>query len=167
MNLRAAMHPAAGRDGRGGALRSLCLRFGLTAMLGVCGSALAVPTCTIASGATLAFGPIVALASTGDVTTNSGGTFWVNCTSDVTTTPALYSGTERTLVSGGNSLPFTLSAASPGGTELATQSTGTPLGIAKNGTNQTVTLYGKVLAADFRSLPSGTYSRSIALTVEY
>ena len=66
-----------------------------------CANALAVPTCTIASGATLSFGSVVALASTGDVTTNSGSSLWVNCTSDVSTTPALYSSTTRTLVSGG------------------------------------------------------------------
>jgi spore coat protein U-like protein len=55
--------------------------------------ALAAPTCTIASGATLSFGAVVALASTGDVTTNSGTSLWVNCNSDVTGAPALYSAT--------------------------------------------------------------------------
>jgi hypothetical protein len=37
-----------------------------------CMPAWAVPTCTVASSATLSFGTIVALASTGDMTTNSG-----------------------------------------------------------------------------------------------
>ena len=129
--------------------------------------ALAVPTCTVASGATLSFGAIVALASTGDVTSNSGSSFWVNCTSDVTTTPALYSATSRTLQSGSNNLPFALSGVSAGSTELPATSPGMSLGITKNGTNQTVTLYGKVLATDFRALPSGSYSRVISLTLEY
>lgn len=141
----------------------------LFALLGAAASAgaFAVPTCTVASGATLAFGPIVALASTGDVTTNSGSTFWVNCTSDVTSAPTLYSATPRSLVSGANSLPFALSAVSPGSTELPAASPGTALGITRNGSNQTVTLHGKVRAADFKALPSGVYSLGTTLTVEY
>lgn len=129
--------------------------------------ALAVPTCTTASGATLAFGAIPALASTGDVSTNSGSSFWVNCTSDVATTPALYSSTPRTLLSGANSLPFALSGAAPGGAELPSAFPGMALGITKNGSNQTVTLHGKVFATGFKGLPSGSYSRAISLTVEY
>jgi spore coat protein U-like protein len=129
--------------------------------------ALAAPTCTIASGATLSFGAVVALASTGDVTTNSGTSLWVNCNSDVTAAPALYSATPRTLVSGGNSLPFALSAVSPGGAELPAASAGAPLAIARDGTNHTVTLYGRIAASDFRMLPAGAYSRAISLTLEY
>jgi len=142
---------------------------GLLALLaaGVGTHALAVPTCTIAAGATLSFGAVVALASTGDVTTNTGSSLWVNCTSDVVTTPRLYSPTARTLVSGNNTLEFSLSASSPGGIELATSSPGTALEFAKNGSNQTVVLYGKLFAANFRALPSGLYSRVISLTVEY
>ena len=118
-------------------------------------------------GVDASFGAVVALASTGNVTTNSGASFWVNCTADVTATPALYSASTRTLVSGCNMLPFTLSATSAGGTELPTTSPGTVLGITKNGTNQTVTLYGRITASNFKSLPSGFYARSITLTVEY
>lgn len=141
----------------------------LSSMLlaGACLSAQAVPTCTIASGAMLSFGAMVALASTGDVTTNSGSSFWVNCTSDVAVAPALYSATPRTLLSGGNNLPFALSIVSPGGVELPSASPGAQLGLARNGSNQMVTLYGKVLAANFQSLSPGMYSRSITLTLEY
>ena len=134
---------------------------------GACMSVQAAPTCTIASAAMLSFGAVVALASTGDVTTNSGSSFWVNCTSDVVAAPALYSATPRTLQSGGSSLPFTLSIVSPGGVELPTASPGAQLGLTRNGSNQNVTLYGKILAANFRSLPPGTFSRSITLTLEY
>jgi len=131
-------------------------------------AAIAVPTCTTASGATLAFGSIVALASTPDVTTNSGSSFWVNCTSDVTSAPTLYSSTERKLQSGFAELSFALSLATPGGIELPSASPGAPLtGLTRNGSNQTVTLHGKVRAADFKALPSGVYSRSITLTIEY
>jgi len=140
----------------------------LAAVLSASGSsAFAVPTCTIASGATISFGTITALASTGDISSNSGNSFWVNCTSDVAGTPALYSSTERTLQSGASSLPFTLSGAAAGGAELPSSYPGMPLGIAKNGSNQTVTLHGKVRAADFKALPSGNYSRPLSLTIEY
>jgi spore coat protein U-like protein len=146
----------------------LLARSALFTMLAAFGvDALAVPTCTVASGATLSFGAVVALASTGNVTANSGTTFWINCTADVTATPALYSASTRTLVSGGKTLPFALSAASAGGTELPTTSPGTAPAIAKNGTNQTVPLYGRITASNFKSLPSGFYSTSITLTVEY
>jgi spore coat protein U-like protein len=146
----------------------LLARSALFTMLAAVGvDALAVPTCTVAKGATLSFGAVVALASTGNVTTNSGTSFWVNCTADVTATPALYSASTRTLVSGGNTLPFTLSAAPAGGADLTMTSPGTVLGIAKNGTNQTVPLYGRITASDFKSLPSGFYAASITLTVEY
>lgn len=127
----------------------------------------AVPTCTVASGGALAFGPVIALASTPDVSTNTGTSFWINCTADVATTPAIYSGTPRTMVSGGNSLPFALSAVSPGGLELRSGSPGTPLTISKNGSNETVTLYGKIFANDFKAQPAGVYLQVISLTVEY
>lgn len=130
-------------------------------------TAWALPTCTVASGATLSFGAVVALASTPDVTTNSGSSFWVNCTANVTSTPAIYAGSSRVLVSGGNNLPFSLSAVSPGGPELPTSSPGSALGISKNGTNETVTLYGKIFVADFKALPSGVYAVVITVTVEY
>lgn len=132
-----------------------------------CTRALAVPTCTVATGATLSFGPIVALASTGDVTTNSGSSFWVNCTSDVIAAPSLHSATPRTLASGGSSLPFALSTVTPGGAELPSASPGAPLGFTRNGTNQAVTLHGRVDSGNFKSLPAGAYARSIALTLEY
>ena len=130
-------------------------------------SAWALPTCTVASGGTLSFGAVAALASSPNVTTNSGSSFWVNCTEDVPGTPKIHSGTPRILVSGGNSLPFYLSAESPGGTDLPTSAPGSALGINKDGTNETVILYGKAFVADFRALPSGVYTTVIVLTVEY
>lgn len=144
----------------------LCPRLMLL-LLGWAPAAGAVPTCTVASGGVLAFGPVIALASAPDVSTNTGTSFWVNCTAEVTTTPAIYSSTPRLMMSGGYSLPFALSAVSPGGLELRSSSPGTPLSISKNGSNETVTLYGKILAHDFRALPAGTYLQVITLTVEY
>jgi len=127
----------------------------------------AVPACTVASTATLAFGTVTALASTGDVTANTGATFFVNCTADVTTTPTLYSASTRTLVSGADSIVFSLSLVSPGGTELPTAPPGTTLRITKDGTHQTVPLFGRIRAANFSSLHPGSYTRAIMLTVEY
>jgi Spore Coat Protein U domain len=142
---------------------------GLLALMiaATCTHVLAIPTCTIATGATLSFGAVVALASTGNVSTNTASSFWVNCTSDVTAAPTLYSSTPRTLTSGANSLAFSLSAVAPGGTELPTASPGAALTITRDGTNQTVTLHGRLFSSNFRSLPSGQYSRSIGLTLEY
>ena len=116
-------------------------------------AAFATPTCTVADSAMLSFGPVVALASTGDVSANSGTSFWVNCTSDVITTPALYSPTTRSMVLGGSTLPFSLSLVSPGGAELPAASPGASLSIVNNGTNQSVSLYGKIRARDFQALP--------------
>lgn len=129
--------------------------------------ALAVPTCTVASGASLSFGTVVPLASTGDIASNSGSSFWVNCTIDVSSTPAIYSISTRTMTNGGSVLPFHLSAISPGGLSLPTSPPGSPLALDKNGSNETVTLYGKILAADFKGLPSGVYSQVVWVTVEY
>lgn len=141
----------------------------MAALLALAGAstAWALPTCTVASGGVLPFGTVVALASSPNVTTNSGSSFWVNCTADVLSPPMIYSSSTRVMVSGGNSLPFSLSAESPGGLDLRTNSPGNVLDITRDGTNETVTLYGKVYVADFKALPSGVYSTVITLTVEY
>jgi hypothetical protein len=79
----------------------------------------------------------------------------------------MHSSTPRTLISGAHSLPFALSAVTPGGAELPATSPGAALGFARNGTNQTITLHGRIGASNFRSLPAGAYTRQIALTLEY
>jgi spore coat protein U-like protein len=136
-------------------------------LAGIAPHALAVPTCTVASGAQISFGAVVALASSGDQTANSGSSFWVNCTADVAGTPSLYSSTPRVLQSGASTLPFSLSLVAPGGSELSSAPPGSGLGIAKDGTNQTVTLYGRLLNVHFRALPAGVYTRVITLSVQY
>lgn len=129
--------------------------------------AAAVPTCTVAAGANLSFGIVVPLASTGDITSNSGGSFWINCSADVLSAPAIYSASAREMRNGGNSLPFLLSATSPGGLDLPRASPGTSLTIANTGSNEPVILYGKLRAADFKGIASGSYSTVVWLTVEY
>jgi len=149
-------------------MKHICQQL-LVALLALAGAstAWALPTCIVATAGTLSFGSVVALASTPDVTTNSGSSFWVNCTVDVPGTPAIYSNSSRVMVSGGNNLPFYLSAESPGGLDLPTSSPGSALAISRNGTNETVTLYGKVFTNDFKALPSGVYTTVITVTVEY
>lgn len=137
------------------------------ALCAVATGASSVPVCTIADSASLAFGPVIALASTVSVSTNSGTSFWVNCTADVATTPSLYSSSTRSMTNGASSLPFNLSLVSAGGAELPSTSPGTSLSIVKNGTNQTVTLYGRVTAASFKALSSGHYTGLITLTLVY
>lgn len=132
-----------------------------------CTHGLAVPTCTIATSATLSFGAVVALASTADVTTSSGSSFWINCTPDVTAAPSLHSATPRLLISGGNSLAFALSAVTPGGAELPTASPGAPLAFTRDGNNQAVTLHGRIRSSHFGALPGGVYTSSIVLTLGY
>lgn len=127
----------------------------------------ALPSCTVASGGVLSFGAVVPLASTGNVGSNSGASFWINCSSDVTSVPAIHSATARVMASGGASLPFSLSAQSPGGQALPASAPGHPLAIALDGSNQVVTLHGLIRAADFAGLPAGAYSQVISVTVEY
>ena len=144
--------------------RGLCLLW----LASICNSAMAAPTCTIATGATLSFGSVVALASTPDQTTNSGTSFWVNCSEDVAAAPTLYSSTTpRTLQSGAYSIPLALSTHSPGGPELPFASPGMPLNVLRNGTAETVVLFAKIQSTHFRSLPSGSYTAVLSLTVEY
>jgi spore coat protein U-like protein len=128
---------------------------------------LATPQCSVATGAQLSFGTIPALASAGDRTTDSGTSFWINCNSEVAAAPHLYSSSPRTLAAGASSLPFKLSLLSAGNADLPASSPGTALGTTRNGTSQTVSLYGKIRAADYKSLPPGMYSTSISLTIEY
>jgi spore coat protein U-like protein len=137
-------------------------------LLTICETASAVPTCTIATGATLSFGQVVALASTPDQTTNTGTSFWVECSADVTTTPSLYSSTSpRALVSGANSIPLALSTAFPGGPELPFASPGTSLSLLLDGSAQTVVVHARVQSIHIRALPSGTYTATLSLTLEY
>lgn len=149
--------------------RRLTLRrhlFGVA--LALAGSGALAQSCTVASGATLAFSGIVALASTGNQTTDTGQSLQVACDSSVTGTLRLYSGTPRVMSNGAHSLPFNLSLTSgAAGNDLSTISPGTPFNITRDGQLQTVTLYAKIFAQDFKALPAGLYSASITLTVEY
>lgn len=132
------------------------------------GASLSMPAfalCTVSGSATIAFGAFEALASSGNQSANSGSTFVVKCTPNEK--PALYSTTPRTLVSGASSLPFSLSIVSPGGPELPSMSPGAPMSFIQDNKDQVFVIHGLVRSADFRGLPSGTYTRVVTLTLEY
>jgi spore coat protein U-like protein len=139
----------------------------VAALTGVVSEAWAVPTCTIASSPTISFGSFAALRSTGDQFANSGTSFWVNCTSDVTSAPTLYSASTRTMSSGVNQLPFTLSLSPSMSSGLPSTAPGEALSIARDGTSKTVTLYGRLASADFRVLPHGLYTTMVTLNLDY
>ncbi len=119
-----------------------------------------------APSAAINFGTFAALTSTGDKSANSGSTFQVACSSSAT--PTIYSATARSMTSGGNSLPFNLCLSScTGSNDLAAASAGDALTITQDGTLQTVTLYGRVLATNFAGLPTGAYSQTATVAVVY
>jgi hypothetical protein len=137
------------------------------ALLAASGGAFA-QSCTVAAGATLVFPPVVALASGGNPSTDSGQSFKISCDASVVSTLRLYSASPRVMTSSIYNLPFNLSLNSGAfSDDLATGSPGTPLNITRDGQGQTVTLYAKILAQNFRSLPGGFYSASLTLTLEY
>jgi hypothetical protein len=160
--------PPPSRAGAGGMMRRHLRILAFGAVLALPGTGALAQSCAVASGATLAFQGVVALASTGNQTTDTGQSLKIACDSSVVGTLRLYSGTPRVMSSNSYSLPFNLSLTSAAASnDLATLSPGTQFNIARDGQWQTVTLYAKIFARDFKSLPAGLYSTAITLTVEY
>lgn len=144
------------------------LDFVLVAALAIASSNAIAQSCTVASGGTLAFQGVVALASTGNQTTDSGQSFSVKCDSGVTGPLRLYSMTQRVMRNSSYSLPFNMSLTSGAASnDLPTAPPGTQINITRDGQNHPVTLYAKIFTQDFKSLPGGLYSASMTLTVEY
>ena len=127
----------------------------------------AITGCSVGTGSQVAFGPVIALASTGDVDSNSGGSLLVRCGTVVALPPSLYSGSTRELSGVGGALPFRLSLSSPGGPDLPASTPGAPLSVASDDVDHVVTLHARLRAADFAALPSGVYTTSVTLTIEY
>lgn len=123
--------------------------------------------CEVDAGA-IDFGSFSNLASTGDKLADSGVTFLVACSSDVT--PTISSTTVRNMANGANLLPFNLSlTAGAAADDLPTVTPGA-LTITQDGTLQVVTLYAKVLASNFsgaNALPEGAYTRTLTVDVTY
>lgn len=121
-----------------------------------------------ASGAAIDFGSVVALASSGNKTANSGSGFQVACSTGLT--PTIYSTTTREMDDGaGHTLAFNLclSACSGSNDLAATQEGADSLSITQDGTLKTVALHGRILATNFQALPAGSYSKSVTVNVDY
>lgn len=127
----------------------------------------AISGCSVGTGSQIAFGPVVALASTGDVDSNSGGSLLVRCGADVALPPSLYSASTREMAGVGGTLPFRLSLSSPGGPDVPVSTPGAPLSVASDDADHVVTLHARLRAADFAALPSGAYAATVTLTIEY
>ena len=123
--------------------------------------------CFVAPGAQIAFGVVVALASTGDVDGDSGSSLVVQCAADVEVSPSLYASTPRVMTGPGGELPFRLSLASAGGPELVDAAPGSPLAVTGDGQDHVVPLHARLRAVDFAALPAGSYAGSVTLTIEY
>jgi spore coat protein U-like protein len=140
----------------------------LIALLAMVSTHAVAQSCTVGTGGTLAFGSVVALASTANQSTDSGQSFKVKCDSGVAGTLRLYSATPRVMQNITSSLPFNLSLNSGAANDdLPTAPLGAPFDITRNGTDQAVILYAKIFTQNFKSLPSGLYSAAIVLTLEY
>jgi len=124
--------------------------------------------CAVSSAATISFGTVSTL-DTADVTANSGGTFTVACSSDMT--PKIFAtGTRAIGILGAATLPFKLSLDSTFvAADLATTgSPGDDLGITQDGTDKTVILYARLAKTDFNLLPAGVYTTNgVTVSVSY
>jgi spore coat protein U-like protein len=135
-------------------------------------SATLVAGCEVSTGAAIDFGNIIALASTGDKTADSGATFKVACSSGVS--PTISSGTTRSMTNGGapaKLLPFYLSMTAGAATDdLPTSGTSQALTLTQDGTPQTLTIYGRVLSTSYTGanvLPLGSYTNTMVVNVAY
>ena len=122
--------------------------------------------CTV-SASTLDFGSVSALASSSDVTGNTGTSLKIACTTG--TSPTIWSGTTRELSDGTNTIAFNLNLASNFSINLPTDTGGavTIPSFTADGTEKTVVIYGKILAANFGGKPAGAYTKDVTLSVNY
>jgi spore coat protein U-like protein len=126
-----------------------------------------VSACEVSPTAAIHFGDITTLASSGDKTANSGSTFQVACSSDVA--PLISTTASRIMLFGAVPLPFNLSLTS-GAAADDFPPTATGLSMTKDGTLKTVTLYGKVLAANFTGANAkiaGAYTVDLTVALAY
>ncbi|MBA2673169.1 spore coat protein U domain-containing protein [Ramlibacter sp.] len=121
-----------------------------------------------ASGAAIDFGSVVALASSGNKAANSGSGFQVACSTGLS--PTIYSATTREMDDGAtHTLAFNLClSACTGSNDLASAAlSADTLSITQNGSLQTVALHGRILAANFKALPAGSYAKTVTVNVDY
>jgi hypothetical protein len=104
----------------------------LIAVLAMVSAHASAQSCTVGTGGALAFGSVVALASTANQTTDSGQSFKVKCDSGVAGTLRLYSATPRVMQHNASSLPFNLSLNSGAANDdLPTAPLGAPFDITR------------------------------------
>lgn len=126
--------------------------------------------CEVQAGA-ISFGNIVTLASTPDQTADSGSTFQVACSSDLS--PTIASTTLRKMSDGAGTphlLPFNLSLTAAAASDNFPSATPVALPTAKDGTMKALTIYAKVLNSNFtgtNALPAGTYTATLVMDVTY
>ena len=126
-----------------------------------------VSACTVSANSTISFGSFSS-QTTGDVLANSGATFQVACSADLE--PLIFASGTRTVVNGGNILPFNLSlTAGAADDDLpATLGAAEALAITQDGSAQSVVLYARALTADYVGLPAGVYNAgAITVSVSY
>jgi spore coat protein U-like protein len=124
--------------------------------------------CTVQAG-TIAFGNIIALAATGNVTADSGTTFKVACSNGAV--PTIATTTTREMSDGASAvLPFQLSMTAGAAADDFPSSSPASLSLVQDGTLKTVTIYAKVLASDFtgaNAKPVGAYTQTVVVDVAY
>lgn len=130
-------------------------------------SATLTTACEVSSASSISFGSFAALESTGDKTADSGSTFQVACSSSAV--PKIYVSGTREMVNGANVLPFNLSLTSGAAADdLASTSGGADsLTVTQDGSLHDVVIYSSVAAADFKALPSGSYTTNVTVAVVY
>lgn len=120
------------------------------------------------SASSMTFPAVAALSSSSDQTTDTGGTLQIACTAGAT--PTIWSDTTRTVTDGTNTFAFNLSQTAGAASDDLPTTTGAAEAIAgftADGTEKTVIIYGKILAANFASKPAGTYTRDVILSINY
>jgi hypothetical protein len=123
--------------------------------------------CTVSASA-LTFAAANALTSSADVTGDTGTSLKIACTTG--TNPTIWSDTARILSDGTNSFAFNLSQTAGAAADNLPTTTGAAEAIAgftADGTEKTVTIYGKILASNFGGKPAGTYTKAVTLSVNY
>ncbi len=123
--------------------------------------------CTVSGAATISFGSFSSQLA-GDTTANTGSTFQVACSSDLS--PKIFATGARTVVNGANTLPFNLSLTTdaPADDLPLTLATAEALPMTQDGAPHDVHLYARALTANYIGLPSGTYNAgAITVSVSY
>jgi spore coat protein U-like protein len=120
--------------------------------------------CEVSAGAAISFGSFSTLAAV-DQTADSGATFTVACSSDMT--PMIFATGTRTIINGANTLAFNLSLTSGAAADdlPATLALAAPLTLVEDGTAKVIPLYARLAKANFGSLPAGAYANGSAVTV--